>query len=188
MKARIVLVRHGEADGQGLCYGRRGDPPLSAAGVQQAEAAVARWPEARLVVSSPSQRARQTAALFGREVTIDQRFGERDFGEWEGRPWAELWDEVPLHVQTDAAAYAAWTPPGGEPLLAVLDRVWQAVLEWTSQVDDVLVVTSAGPLRLAVGAALGLTPAKTFAIGASHGSGAELLRFDDAWVVQRLGV
>jgi broad specificity phosphatase PhoE len=187
--ARLVLLRHALAAGAAeRCVGRRPDPPLGALGREQAVAAARRLGrDFDLVVSSPARRALATAAAFGLPVEVDERLAERCFGVWEGRAWAEVWATVPAEVLDDPAAYAAFTPPGGEPLVAVAARVAAALRQLTDPPGRrVLAVTHAGPLRLAVGAALGLEPGRVFALGADHARAAVLARYGRAWVLERL--
>lgn len=187
--AVLVLVRHGVAEGAGeRCAGRVADPGLTAEGREQAAAAAARLGgEFDLVVSSPARRARETVAAWDLPVTLDDRLAERSFGEWEGRPWAELWATVPAEVRTEPAAWAAFTPPGGEPLAEVAARVRACACELTATPGRrVLAVTHAGPLRLAVGFALDLPGDRALGLGADHGNAAVLARWGDRWLVERL--
>jgi broad specificity phosphatase PhoE len=187
--ARLVLVRHGVAEGAGeRCVGRLADPGLTAEGRDQAAAAAARLGrEFDLVVASPARRARETAAARGLPVTPDERLAERSFGEWEGRPWAELWPTVPAEVRSETAAWAAFTPPGGEPIAEVAARVAACVRELTATPGRrVLAVTHAGPLRLAVGLALDLPGERALDLGADHGAASVLVRWADHWLVERL--
>ena len=191
LPARLVLVRHGEAEGaEGRCVGQGGavDPGLSDAGRRQATAAAARL-GARfdLLVCSPARRARETAAAWDLPVTLDQRLAERCFGAWEGRPWEELWPTSPAAARSDPAAWAAFTPPGAETLEEVAARVGACVRELTAVPGRrVLAVTHAGPLRLAVGLALGLPGGRALGLGAGHGAAAVLERWGDDWLLERL--
>lgn len=186
---RIVLVRHGEADGAGRCYGARHDVPLTAAGVEQARAAAAALPSVGTLVCSPARRARQTAEVFGAAPRVDARWLERDFGAWEGRLWAECWAEAPPDVDVDAERYAAWTPPGGETTQAVQARVAEALEELaaTDAPQPVVVITHAGPIRLALRHALGLDLRQTFAFAPNPGSATCLRRHGQSWTVERFG-
>jgi broad specificity phosphatase PhoE len=185
----LVLVRHGVAEGAGeRCVGRLADPGLTAAGREQAAAAAARLGGAfDLLVCSPARRARETAAAWDLPVTLDERLAERSFGEWEGRPWAELWPTVTARERGEPAAWAAFTPPGGEPLAEVAARVRACVRELTAAPGRrVLAVTHAGPLRLAVGFALDLPGGRALALGADHGQSAVLTRWGEHWLLERL--
>ena len=187
--ARLVLLRHGEAQADGRCAGQRFDPPLSPRGRSQARSALARLPEPiDALATSPATRARETAAVWPLAGRVEAELAERDFGSWEGRPWQELWPTVPPPVLGDPAAYAAYTPPQGESVDAVTERAWAAAQRLTAEAGTtVLAVTHAGPLRLVVARALGLDPAGAFALAASHGRAAVLVRHGNSWILERLG-
>jgi alpha-ribazole phosphatase len=155
----IVLVRHGRtaANAGGLLLGRL-DVPLDDLGERQAvavaEAVLATTGPVVAVVASPLTRTRQTAAAFGREVVIDDRFIELDYGEFDGRPLSEVPAEVWRAWRTDPD----FCPPGGETLLQVSARVAEACTDWADRADGgaVVVVTHVSPLKAAVGWALGV--------------------------------
>jgi broad specificity phosphatase PhoE len=70
----------------------------------------------------------------------------------------------------------------------VLARCWAAAVELTAEPGrTVLAVTSAGPLRLVVGAALGLPTERVFGLGAEPGRAALLSRWGCDWTLDRLG-
>jgi broad specificity phosphatase PhoE len=186
-----VLLRHAApAEAGERCAGHGGafDPGLEPLGREQAAAAVQRLGrEFDLVVSSPARRASETVAAWDLPVEVDERLAERSFGEWEGRLWTELWPRVPAEVLASPEAYAAFTPPGGEPYDTVAVRVRDALHDLTAEPGRrVLAGTHAGPLRLAVGAALGLPPAVALTLGAGFARAAVLERHDDRWVLAGL--
>ncbi len=189
--ARLVLLRHAAPAAAGeRCAGRGSgfDPGLETLGHEQAAAAVQRLGrEFDLVVSSPARRARETIAAWELPVEVDGRLAERSFGEWEGRPWTDLWSQVPAEVLASLEAYAAFTPPGGEPYEAVAARVQDVLHDLTAEPGrQVLAGTHAGPLQLAVGTALGLPPAVALTLGAGFARAAVLERHGDRWVLDRL--
>ncbi len=186
--ATLVLLRHGEADTGGRCAGQRVDPPLSRQGRSQAVSARRRLALAfDVVVSSPAARARETAQAWTAQPSVEAGLAERDFGAWEGRRWEELWAGVAPEVLADPAAYAAFTPPGGEPLAVVEARAWAAAERLAVAGRRVLAVTHAGPLRLVLARAIGLSPPQGFALAAGHGRAAVLRRHGDAWTLEALG-
>jgi probable phosphoglycerate mutase len=95
----VVLVRHGETEWSrtGKHTGRT-DVPLSETGRRQAEAtgAALRSRQFALVLTSPLQRAAQTAVLAGfRDAVEDDDLREWDYGAYEGRTTPEIRDERP---------------------------------------------------------------------------------------------
>jgi len=187
---RLVLVRHAEPAQAGTrCAGQGAfDPGLEPLGRAQAADAVERLGrDFDLVVASPARRARETAEAWGLPVETDERLAERSFGEWEGRLWPELWPGVPPEVLASPEAYAAFTPPGGEPYESVAIRVKSALDDLVAVPGRrVLVATHAGPLRLAVGAALGLPPSVALTLGAGYARAAVLLHRAGQWSLDGL--
>ncbi len=187
--ARLVLLRHGATTDTRRCPGRGHDPRLSAEGWQQAAAAPLRLevrPER--VVTSPSRRARESATCWSPPAEVVDDLAERDFGDWGGRPWEELWAAVPPPALASPEAYAAYTPPGGESYEAVSARAWAAAERLTTeQGRTVVAVTSAGPLRLIVSRAIGLGPAGAFSLSVAHARAAVLARHEETWILERLG-
>lgn len=174
---RFLLIRHGAVERRGIAYGQRVDPALSDEGraevVALGQRLVGSGPDRirlgdqrpRVVVRTPTLRAQATTELLGwGDTLIDARWSERDLGEWEGRPWSQLWEEAPTGVTTDPARFAAFTPPAGETVSALQQRVVAALEAQAHEhgVDDptgvapVAVVCHGGPITCAVAHVLGL--------------------------------
>lgn len=151
----LLVVRHGQtlANREGRLLGRA-DPPLSELGEQQARQVAAALPTPDLVVSSPLQRARQTAAAFGREVTVDERWIELDYGEFDERHP----NDIPADVWRAWRADADFAPPGGESHNDLAARVAEACEAiWDRAIDStVVVVTHVSPIKAALAWALGV--------------------------------
>ena len=154
----LVVVRHGRtaANAAGLLLGHLDvelDPLGRAQAVALADAVGRSGPPITAVVSSPLQRAVETAEAFGQPVQVDDRFIEVDYGEWDGMAVADV----------AAATWAEWqadphfSPTAGESLHRVGERVAQACRDWAERADGgcVLVVTHVSPVKAAVGWSLG---------------------------------
>jgi broad specificity phosphatase PhoE len=120
---RLLLVRHGSTPAT-RASAFPGDERLDERGRAAAGALAGRLgaPPAD-VLSSPSERCRQTAAAAGMsEPAIDPGLAECDFGSWSTRTLADL------HAE-DADAVASWmtdpdaAPHGGESLARFARRV-----------------------------------------------------------------
>lgn len=143
-RAAIVLVRHGETQGNAARILQRPELPLSARGTLQAErlaARLARLPIGR-ILSSDLVRARMTAecvaAATGAPLELDPRLQERNFGELRGTPYAAL------GFDPFAPGYV---PPGGESweeLHARTDAVWERVVRLARATAGHLVVVTHG--------------------------------------------
>jgi probable phosphoglycerate mutase len=132
---RVILVRHGETDSNkaGLALGRD-DVELNETGRWQAQRlaeALQRQPIAA-VYSSPLRRALDTARAIAvphhLDVQVDEGFTEMDIGEMEGLTFRQVRERYPQFLQLWLGGRAAYEPmPGGERLLDVQERVWQAL-------------------------------------------------------------
>lgn len=161
---RLHLIRHPrpliEA---GLCYGRldvAGEAPEVVAAALQAS-----LPEGLPVWSSPLRRCLDLARCLNAEPRIDARLAEMDFGRWEG----QAWDVIPrLELDAWAADVAGYAPPGGESPNTVLARVQAFIAD--VNVDEAVVVTHAGVIRLLLAAQQGLPPARWCELNFAYGS------------------
>jgi broad specificity phosphatase PhoE len=159
----IVLVRHGETDAnhQGLLLGRA-DPDLNETGRAQARrlAVALDGTEPIAIVTSPLARTRETAAAIGEQlkhpVDIDDRLIELDYGEWDGRPLAD----VPLEMWVGWLGDPGFEPPGGESLAALQARVEPCAHELLERSRDgvIIAVSHVSPIKAAVAWALGGGP------------------------------
>lgn len=173
----LILVRHGDVDAlPGLCLGQT-DAPLSASGFGAVQQLAATWtaPSPRFLFTSDLKRAQQAASIFAArfaiEPLIDVRLREVNLGAWDG----QRWDEV---MRSDAARYESWATnwviqaaPGGESFADVIHRTgaWLSSLLGSTHDDDVvLAVAHAGSIRALLCHALGLPPARAFALHIDH--------------------
>jgi probable phosphoglycerate mutase len=124
MAAELWVVRHGETEWSAA--GRHTsttDVPLTAAGEEAARAVGDRLAGTTfdLVLTSPRERARRTAALAGfPDARVEDDLGEWAYGDYEGITTATIRETVP--------GWTVWTHPcpGGEHAEEVgrrLDRV-----------------------------------------------------------------
>jgi len=136
----IVLVRHGEAanNAEGR-FGGHGPAPLTEVGRKQAEvtaAAVERL-EPTAVISSDLVRAVQTAEpIVGRTAltcVYDERFRERSVGVFDNLLFSEAEQRYPDLWQRMMRRDFAATPPGGETVEQVFQRVSEGLDEVVEQ-------------------------------------------------------
>jgi broad specificity phosphatase PhoE len=127
---RLLLLRHGQTEfSVQRRYSGRGDPELTPLGHAQAAGAAARLarvPDIAAVLTSPLQRARQTATVVaeatGAPLDVREGLVETDFGDWEGLTFTEA-------RARDPQRHADWlgsedvAPPGGESFAAVGRRI-----------------------------------------------------------------
>ncbi len=136
MTTRLLLIRHGETDWnvERRCQGQE-DPPLNSQGREQAlhlaEALSGIPPD--VLYSSPLARARQTAHVleerFAVPVHLEPRLMEIHLGDWGGRLVSEVAaNDADRYLRWEADAWSV-TPPGGESLYQVRERVHAAADE-----------------------------------------------------------
>lgn len=167
----LVLVRHGETEGQSsIRYFGRTDLALSELGWAQVRAAAAALAGRRftLVFASPLQRAYQAARLIGGPslpVSEIAEFVEVDFGIFEGLTADEIRERHP-------AEFARWNRdrlapdfayPQGESRAAFKERVERGLEKmlaaWeTAGGGDALIVAHRGVIRTIVGQLTGAAP------------------------------
>jgi len=146
------FLRHGETDwnAQGLSQGNV-DIPLNQVGQAQARRAARTLVGLGIatIVASPLSRARVTAETVGEAlglpVSIDDDLRETAFGEQEGKPMGDWYDDW---IRGD------YTPAGGESFATLLARAIAAVNRATALPGPVLVVAHGAlfrALRLALG-------------------------------------
>ena len=147
---RLWLVRHASPlVAPGICYGSL-DVEADRAATGQAAAALHRiLPGEATFFSSPLRRCRQLADAIGElrprhAMTQDPRLAEMDFGDWEGRPWADL-GKSRIDAWTDD--FANHPPGGGETVAAFMKRVASAFDSLPP--GDTAWITHAGVIRAA---------------------------------------
>ena len=91
------------------------------------------------------------------EIHVESRFAEQNFGDWEGRPSAEVWAEI---RDADKTWPADIRPPGGETFSEVAGRVGEAARDWSPKLAGrpVVAVIHAGSIRGFLSLAMGGAP------------------------------
>lgn len=152
----LHVVRHGRTaqNASGLLLGRL-DPPLDELGQAQAQAMAATYGHVDRVICSPLLRTRETAAAFGVEPIIDERWIELDYGEYDGRPLGEIRSETWKAWRSDLD----FAPPGGESIRQLGVRVRSAlddlIADGSAADRTTVIVTHVSPIKAAVCWALG---------------------------------
>ena len=131
----IDLLRHGACEGGEIFRGST-DVALSEQGWQQMTAAVNELDGWGAIVSSPMQRCHRFAQQLAEQrqipLSLDERFKEIHFGEWEGRTQQQIGVEFADLLATYWSDPVNVTPPGGEKVLAFQERViaaWDQTLQ-----------------------------------------------------------
>jgi broad specificity phosphatase PhoE len=165
----LILVRHGRTalNATGRLQGRI-DEPLDDLGSLQAKAAAERVGPVDELVTSPLLRARQTAEAFGMPWTIDERWIELSYGDYEGTPLADVPPDAWRRWREDPD----FAPPGGESLATLDTRVREACTDLATRAVDrtIAVVSHVSPIKAAVAWALGAGIEMSWRTHLSHAS------------------
>jgi broad specificity phosphatase PhoE len=153
---KLLLVRHGVAEGQaGRAVGHT-DPPLSGQGRKDIAALLTSGLEPpALLLSSDLRRASQSAEIlaahWGIEVVTDVRLRELDFGEWENRRWTDLERQDGARLGRWMRDWTTTRTPGGESFADLVARTTRWLVEWEESggmtTGTTLVVAHAGSIR-----------------------------------------
>ena len=174
---RLVLVRHGDTEwSQNGRHTSSTDLPLLPSGVERARSlapALAKFKFAR-VLSSPLQRARETARLagFGDRIEIDADLTEWDYGDYEGLTSEKIWERDPdWRLWVDGA-------PVGRPPYEVGARADRVIDRAVTAGGDVLMFAHGHILRVLaacwigerpfIGSVFRLDPATVSVLGHEH--------------------
>ena len=146
----LVVLRHGPTDwNEAKRMQGRSDRPLSPAGRRAVEgwrldAALHgyRW------LTSPLERARQTAALLGHsDAAVEAALIETDWGDWEGFTLAELRARHGAEMAAREAQGLDFRPPGGESPREVQDRLRPLLGRLAALREPVVAVCHKGVIR-----------------------------------------
>ncbi len=167
----VLLVRHGltAATGQVLSGWTPG-VGLDDRGRAQARTLGARIAPVTLaaIVTSPLDRCLETVAEViaarnghpaATEPVVDERVGECRYGDWTGRPLAELTKEPLWPVVQNHPSAVRFPGPDGESMSDMQHRAVSAIRDWNERLgkDATYLVCSHGDvIKAIVGDALGL--------------------------------
>jgi len=97
MGTTLYLIRHGQTDwNKSKIFRGRADVPLNERGCKEAQALSRHLEHVRATAcyASPLSRTIETAGIVARphslEVKLDDRLIDMDFGEWQGKPEADV--------------------------------------------------------------------------------------------------
>lgn len=159
MATRLLIIRHGESDGNKLdLYTGHSDVEITELGKKQAQK-TADFLKAResvdKVYASDLSRAIITAEIIakaqGREVIADAGLRELYGGEWEMKSFNGV---IPTEYPEDYAvwknAFSKSRPTGGESVEELSERIVKSVLRIAEENDGktVVIVTHGTPIRI----------------------------------------
>jgi broad specificity phosphatase PhoE len=140
---RLYIVRHGQTawNIEGKAQGHT-DIPLDPTGQAQAAGLARAFEGVQLdrVISSDLLRAKETAEAFGLSVETRPDLRERSFGEWEGRDYVSMMNDLEARAEAAGVTRLHVRPPGGESFQDVWNRIGPFVEELKQAEDNTLVV------------------------------------------------
>ena len=157
----LSFLRHGETEllTQGLVLRGRLDDLLTAQGEQQMHTAIdtalpkQSW---QAIISSPLSRcakiAKQKSAQYGLPIVLMDELGEMDFGEWEGKFTAELFEQYPDDMALWWQSPTKFTPPNGESITSFAKRIDTALIKIkqfakANQYDKLCIISHGGVIK-----------------------------------------
>jgi alpha-ribazole phosphatase len=147
---KLLALRHPPVRADQVCYGRHEVPLAIPSDVALRRAlASLKGTTFEQVWTSPSSRcqglARDLASAAGVPCRIDERLAEISYGDWEGRPWAEIEAAEGEALRAWMAGWETRSPPRGEGIAGFGARV----AEWmgTLSPEPQLLVAHAGVVR-----------------------------------------
>ena len=155
---RLYIIRHTPVSVPGgTCYGSS-DVALTADWPEHLERIRDKLPLAEIdadnLYSSPLRRCATLAKRLGPAPRFDDRLKEMDYGEWEGRPWADIDID-----QRDAwlADLSGYRTPNGESLGDVYERASRCITEIAARDhESAFVVTHGALIRCLIAYGMGL--------------------------------
>jgi alpha-ribazole phosphatase len=160
-------IRHAPVvNPDGIFYGQR-DLPAELDDAAPGTALAAALPAGAVWVVTPLRRTAQTADAIracmrepGPDPVVEAGLIEQSFGDWQGRPQAEVFAAPDGELHPFWRRPARERPPGGESYAELTARVREAVrrLCASHRGHDLIAVAHGGTVRAAVALALDLTP------------------------------
>ena len=170
---KITLVRHGDVDEKyHRCYNGHIDIGLSKKGEQEAMALAKLFSkrEFDLVYCSDLKRTRETLNPFSQEkqAIYTEKLREKSWGKHEGMSFNEIVSEGEIEYEN----FLQWINAlDGENYEAYVDRIKKFFLEFLihKKVENILVVTHAGVIRVLIALVKKLSLEEAFSINVPYG-------------------
>lgn len=171
---RWWLVRHAPViNPSGAIYGQ-GDIDCDVTDSRVFTAVANILPTDAIWLQSPLMRTRKTAAALreagavGPEPIDEPRLMEQHFGDWQGGDRGEIRARHPEAYRRFWLAPADERAPNGESFVDVVERVTEALDDWSAKASgrDIVAVVHGGPIRAALAHALALAPARALSFHA----------------------
>ncbi|MBP9884927.1 MAG: alpha-ribazole phosphatase [Leptospiraceae bacterium] len=166
----IYLIRHTKVDvPSNTCYGQS-DVSLADSFVQETQSILEKLPNTEhfICYTSPLTRCKSLAGKIRvREIKMEPRLMELNFGDWELKTWKnigkesfDLWHEDFVNNKV----------PGGESYFELYTRVKSFWKEMISKKEDTILITHGGVIHALLAHSLGLALENSFRLKIDYGS------------------
>ena len=145
---QVFLIRHPRPlIAAGICYGQLDvdcEDPLPIA-----DRLRSLLPSDTQIIASPLRRTRGLAEALHAQPLFDARLMEINFGDWEGRQWADIDRKL---IDAWAADVLHFVPPGGESVAMLQARAIACADEFKEfEEERISLVTHGGIIRALLG-------------------------------------
>jgi broad specificity phosphatase PhoE len=184
MPIRVTLLCHAPMPPSGA-PAFPADGPADPDGLARAAAMIPARDRIDRLWTAPELRTRQTAAAVGPDAVVEPALRDVDVGVWSGRRLADIRAADPDGAAAWLADMAA-APHGGEPFIAVLDRIGR-LLDGHREPGHTVMLTHPAVIRCGVVHALGAPPEAFWRLDVEPLSAADLRRNNGRWTLRSLG-
>lgn len=128
-------------------------------------------PANSVCLTSALQRTQQTLdeivshGLSAGERYVEPALSEQNFGDWQGQPYEQIPNLASPKLHKHWFTTVENTPPDGESFIDLTKRVTGVIEKYTREHKgcNIIAVAHGGPIRAALGHALGLSPSDCLA-------------------------
>lgn len=153
-KVNIYLVRHGQTNenSEKLYYGNM-DMSLNDVGRNQILKSANYLKNVKFdkIYISERKRTEETALLIlgeQKELIIEKRINELNFGAFEGKSYEQLLDEFPEECEVWSSDWKNFAPPNGESYINMYNRVRDFIKDLEKEEEsNILIATHGGVMR-----------------------------------------
>ncbi len=163
---QLYFIRHGETDNNKnhLLQGRKINASINSKGKEQAEAisvALKEIPIQKAITSSLIRTIETAQPLINSKNLKFEGYEELDemsFGEWEGKPFSEVIDQIRIVQEAWISGETSTRIPGGESPEEVLERAGKKVLDIleSSSEEHIAFILHGRLIRVLLSAFLGM--------------------------------
>lgn len=183
---RLTLLCHGPVASE-VRMAFPVDEPLDDRALPALERMSGTLPRADRFLTSPLQRARQTAEALGLDARDDPALCDLDLGRWRGRTLVEIESAEPEGV-TQWLADPEAAPHGGEARSHLQARVGRWLAEMASSAGSTFAVTHPSVIRMVVLLVLEAPPAAFWRLDIEPLSLSELRVHRQRWTIRALNL